>query len=119
MRRAVAWHFCRHDQLPGAHSTSCSLHQFLQALAVAELSRTQAPTQAADAAGHADALALLRSLRLQLSGSAEMAGKLNVLEQALQQVRRQHETQGCAVYLCRGCPRCGCQHAAAVCHSKA
>jgi hypothetical protein len=68
--------------------SSCFLHPPPQALAVAELSRTQPPASSAGAAGHADALALLRKLQSQLSGSAEMGSKLQVLEQALAQVRQ-------------------------------
>ncbi|KAF6259861.1 ADP-ribosylation/Crystallin J1 [Scenedesmus sp. NREL 46B-D3] len=57
-----------------------------QALAVAELSRTQPPVvQAAADAPNAAGLSLLRSLQEQLPGSEEMASKLQVLEQALQQ----------------------------------
>jgi hypothetical protein len=82
-------------------------------LAVAELSRTQPPAQSADAACRTDALALLRSLQPQLSRSAEMAGKLHVLEQALQQVRRQHQKQNFAVCyaasFAAGLATCRCQ----------
>jgi hypothetical protein len=50
----------------------------------------QPPKPAAAANGapaHADALSLLHKLQSQLSGTEEMAGKLRVLQQALQQVR--------------------------------
>lgn len=60
-----------------------------QALAVAELSRMQFPTPAAAAgdaaAARAGALALLRTLQSKLPGSEEMAGKLQLLQEALQQ----------------------------------
>jgi hypothetical protein len=80
----------------GVQSTSqmiVLLIMSLQALAVAQLSSMEPPTPAAAAAAsaaaaRADALPLLQGLRSKLAGSQEMAGKLAVLQDALQQVRR-------------------------------
>eukprot|EP00882_Tetradesmus_deserticola_P032052 GHRQ01036267.1.p1 GENE.GHRQ01036267.1~~GHRQ01036267.1.p1 ORF type:complete len:158 (+),score=67.64 GHRQ01036267.1:138-611(+) len=58
-----------------------------QALAVAELSRMQLPAAAAAKSEHAEGLPLLRSLQAQLGSNEEVAGKLQLLEQALREVR--------------------------------